>query len=56
MRRGSDAVDCFAQSSNVDIDLAGSVVAAVVVMVVVVVVVVQQRCSLFRYEVGELDR
>lgn len=56
MRRGSDAVDCFAQSSGVDIDLAGSVVAAVVVMVVVVVVVVQQRCSLFRYEVGELDR
>lgn len=55
MRRGSDAVDCFAQSSGVDIDLAGSVVAAVVVMVVVVVVV-QQRCSLFRYEVGELDR
>lgn len=54
MRRGSDAVDCFAQSSGVDIDLAGSVVAAVVVMVVVVVV--QQRCSLFRYEVGELDR
>lgn len=53
MRRGSDAVDCFAQSSGVDIDLAGSVVAAVVVMVVVVVVVVvQQRCSLFRYEVG----
>lgn len=32
MRRGSDAVDCFAQSSGVDIDLAGSVVAAVVVM------------------------
>lgn len=56
MIRGSDAVDCFAQSSGVDIDLAGSVVAAVVVMVVVVVVVVQQRCSLFRYEVGELDR
>lgn len=56
MRRGSDAVDCFTQSSGVDIDLAGSVVAAVVVMVVVVVVVVQQRCSLFRYEVGELDR
>lgn len=56
MRRGSDAVDCFAQSSGVDIDLPGSVVAAVVVMVVVVVVVVQQRCSLFRYEVGELDR
>lgn len=56
MRRGSDAVDCFAQSSGVDINLAGSVVAAVVVMVVVVVVVVQQRCSLFRYEVGELDR
>lgn len=56
MRRGSDAVDCFAQSSGVDIDLAGSVVAAVVVMVVVVVVVVQQRCSLFRYEFGELDR
>lgn len=55
MRRGSDAVNCFAQSSGVDIDLAGSVVAAVVVMVVVVVVV-QQRCSLFRYEVGELDR
>lgn len=55
MRRGSDAVDCFAQSSGVDIDLAGSVVAAVVV-IVVVVVVVQQRCSLFRYEVGELDR
>lgn len=55
MRRGSDAVDCFAQSSGVDMDLAGSVVAAVVVMVVVVVVV-QQRCSLFRYEVGELDR
>lgn len=55
MRRGSDAVDCFTQSSGVDIDLAGSVVAAVVVMVVVVVVV-QQRCSLFRYEVGELDR
>lgn len=56
MRRGSDAVDCFVQSSGVDIDFAGSVVAAVVVMVVVVVVVVQQRCSLFRYEVGELDR
>lgn len=55
MRRGSDAVDCFVQSSGVDIDFAGSVVAAVVVMVVVVVVV-QQRCSLFRYEVGELDR